>query len=114
MLYNQIMSSTCFETRIHQLLETVSVNILQMRLASLPDRNLAIALEVIPSEDRERILSMLPSAKKSRVEQEQTYLSRLKLTGTQKILMAEGLADKIAGSAAAVKGTWIAPGKSRK
>lgn len=75
-----------------------------------PDRNLAIAMDMLGPEDRSRIISVLPPAKSLRVEQEKTYLSRLRITARQKESMAVNLADILEGRGGASHGTWIAPG----
>ncbi|RKX70651.1 MAG: hypothetical protein DRP60_15530 [Spirochaetes bacterium] len=103
--------SNYYEERIHRLLSSVSHNTLQMRISTIPDRNLAIALDILQPDDRNAIMNILPSAKKQRVVQERVYLGRLKITLKQKQVMAEALADKMNGGRSSAKGTWIAPGK---
>jgi len=105
------MSSAYYEERIHRLLTSVPYAVLQMRLSSFPDRNLAIALDIVSAEDRNTVLNMLPGAKKLRVEQEQVYLERLKISLKQKQLIAVELADKMDGGRSGTRGTWIAPGR---
>ena len=108
------MSSLYYEERIHRLLSAVSPGQLQMRLSSVPDRNLAIALDMILPEDRNAVLASLPAAKAVRVRQEQTYLGRLRVSAAQKRLMAEGLAEAMEGRRTAPGGTWIAPGRRKE
>lgn len=108
------MSSLYYEECIHRLLSAVSPGQLQMRLSSVPDRNLAIALDMILPEDRNAVLALLPAAKAVRVRQEQIYLGRLRVSAAQKRLMAEGLAEAMEGRSAAPGGTWIAPGRRKE
>ncbi len=108
-----LMASSYYEERIHRLLTEVSSGQLQMRISSVPDRNLAIALDMLLTEDRDSVLSLLPAAKAVRVRQEQAYLGRLKISAAQKRVMAEGLAEAMEGRSGSAGGTWIAPG-SRK
>jgi len=105
------MSSAYYEERIHRLLTSVPYSVLQMRLSSFPDRNLAIALDILQTDDCNTIMRMLPGAKKMRVEQEQNYLERLKISLNQKQLIAVELADKMDGGRSGTRGTWIAPGR---
>jgi hypothetical protein len=107
------MSPVYFDERIHRLLKSVPYPLLQMRLSSCPDRNLAIALDIIYEDDRYEILRMLPGTKKMRVEQERDYLERLKISLKQKQQIAEELADKMEGRRQNTRGTWIAPGRAR-
>jgi hypothetical protein len=104
------MALSYFEERIQNSLNFVSAAQLQMRIASFPDRNLAIALDMIVPADQDRLLAILPPAKARRVKLEQEYLSRLKITLSQKRLMAERLADALEGQSDSSGGTWIAPG----
>ena len=104
------MALSYFEERIQLSLKSASAAQLQMRIASFPDRNLAIALDMIVPADQDRLLAILPAAKAKRVKQEQEYLGRLKITLSQKRLMAERLADALQGKGDSSGGTWIAPG----
>jgi hypothetical protein len=104
------MALSYFEERIQLSIKSASAAQLQMRIASFPDRNLAIALDMIVPADQDRLLAILPTAKAKRVKQEQEYLGRLKMTLSQKRLMAERLADALEGKGDSSGGTWIAPG----
>ena len=108
------MASSYYEERIHRLLSAVSPGKLQMRLSSVPDRNLAIALDMLLPEDRNAVLASLPDAKAVRVRQEQTYLGRLWVSAAQKRVMAEGLAEAMEGRRGVPGGTWIAPGQRKE
>ena len=103
-----------YEEKIKTLLRTVSRSQMQMRLSSMADRDLALALEGVVYEDGLEILSRLPEAKAKRVRQEQEYLGRLRVTASQRRTMAERLADAMEGKGRDTGGTWIAPGRSRK
>lgn len=104
------MISRYYEDRIHRALISLPSAELQNRLLPVPDRNLAIALDMLSHEDRSRILLVLPKAKSLRLEQEKAYLSRLRLTARQKETMAVNLADVLEGRRGLSGGTWIAPG----
>ena len=104
------MALSYFEERIQLSLNSASAAQLQMRIASFPDRNLAIALDLIVPADQDRLLAILPPAKAKRVKLEQEYLGRLKITLSQKRVMAERLADALEGKGDSSGGTWIAPG----
>lgn len=104
------MNSQYYEERIHRALVSLSSADLQNRILPFPDRNLAIAMDMLGPEDRSRILAVLPPAKAVRLEQENTYLSRLRITARQKESMAMNLADILDGRSRASHGTWIAPG----
>ena len=108
------MASSYFEERIHRLLSELPSGLLQTRLSSVPDRNLAIALDIIQRDDRDAILALLPGAKTRRVRQEEEYLERLRITAAQKRLTAERLADAMDGRGSTSGGTWIAPGRTRR
>ena len=107
------MASLYFEERIHRMLSQLSSGSLQTRISSIPDRNLAIALDIIQPDDRDALLALLPAAKARRVREEQEYLARLRITSAQKRLMAEGLANSMEGRRGAAGGTWIAPGRQK-
>jgi hypothetical protein len=73
-----------------------------------------MAIEALDSEDGRRILVLLPPAKALRVKQEQDYLSRLRFTSSQLIIMAERLADGLEGRGRRSGGTWIAPPSGKR
>lgn len=104
------MVSQYYEDRIHRVLISLSSAELQNRIIPFPDRNLAIAVDLLSPEDRNRIKAVLPQAKLVRLEQEKAYLSRLRITARQKEIMAVKLADILEGKGGVPGGTWIAPG----
>lgn len=108
------MGRNYYERRILNALRTVAPEILQMRLSAMADRDLAIALDVLVSEDREAVLSRLPTAKAKRVRDEWAYMKRLFVSGSHRRIMAERLADAAEGKGTRGGGTWIAPGDSRR
>ena len=108
------MKSDYFEARILRALDTVSPPTLQMRLAAMADRDLAIALGALAVEDRDALLARLPAAKARRVRQEREYLGNLFISGPHRIEMAERLADAMEGKGGSRGGTWIAPGRDRR
>ncbi len=55
------MALSYFEERIQLSLKSASAAQLQMRIASFPDRNLAIALDMIVPADQDRLLAVLPA-----------------------------------------------------
>ena len=104
------MASAWYEQRILAALRILSPGVLGMRLGTMADRDLAIALEVLVPEDRESILHALPVAKEERVRQERVYMSRLLISPRHRQVMAERLADALEGRSDRRGGTWIAPG----
>lgn len=110
------MTSSWHEQRILTALSTVSQGILQMRLGSMADRDLAIALEALVTQDREAVLRAMPSAKAARVLQERDYLTRLKVSPDHRLEMADRLADALEGKGGGESrgATWIAPGRSSR
>ena len=108
------MESGWYENRILSALRTLSPGILQMRLGSMADRDIAIALETLVHEDREAVIRALPAAKGLRVRQEREYMSRVFVSPSHRQEMAERLADALEGKAGSRGGTWIAPPGSRK
>lgn len=106
------MASSYYEERIRLLLASTPREQLQIRISSFPDRNLAIALSMLITEDQNTLLSLLPGKKAGRVRQEQEYLGRLKVSSVQKRIMAEQLADVMEGKGDKSRATWIAPGRT--
>ena len=103
-----------YQQRIHRALDSIAAETLQLRVSSLPDRDLAMAIEALDSEDGRRILVLLPPAKAHRVKQEQDYLRRLRFNSSQLITMAERLADGLEGRGRRAGGTWIAPPSGKR
>jgi hypothetical protein len=111
--WNTPMSLIYYEERIQRALRSTAPGLLQARLAAVPDRNLAIAVKGLGEEDRMKILSIIPPAKRLRVDQELEYTARLKITSGQIRGMAEALAGALEGDSGPARGTWIAPGRNK-
>ena len=108
------MATGWYEQRILTALRTLPEGILQMRLGTMADRHIAIALESPVGEGREALIRALPAAKGSRVRQEREYLGRLFVSPAHRQKMAERLADALEGQSGPRGGTWIAPPDRRK
>ncbi len=107
------MGHDYFERRILDALRFAAPEILQTRLSSMADRDLAVALDVLVPEDRAAVLSRLPAAKAARVGEERDYMQRLFVSDSHRRIMAERLADVMEGKGSRRGGTWIAPGEGR-
>ena len=105
------MSVEYYEIRLHQLLTGGISPELERRLSTMADRDLAIALSSLIQEDRLELLSHMPAAKAFRVRQESEYLSRLRVSASQRRLMAERLIALLEGENSGHGGTWIVPGR---
>ena len=108
------MAPSWYEQRILSALHSLSPGIVQMRLGSMADRDIAIALEVLVPEDIESLLRALPAAKGVRVRQEKEYMSRVFVSPAHRQEMAERLADALEGTGHRRGGSWIAPGRRRR
>ncbi|HDQ13260.1 MAG TPA: hypothetical protein ENN41_00395 [Sediminispirochaeta sp.] len=71
------------DQKLLRLLSRLQAQEAQNRLLRLSDRDLAISMLYLDEMQRNLVLSLLGNKKRERVEQEQRYVSRLRLTYSQ-------------------------------
>ena len=97
------------DRRLLKLIRSLPASDAQNRLMRISDRELAVSLLYLVSDERSYVLSFIGGAKRRRVEEEIEYTERLRIRYPQYRAMIESVIEQLGGSGRGPLRSYLRP-----